>query len=218
MSEIFARFILDTYPSLNGKQIDGYSCAVVKAYIAPEKNLGTEGNLWEISDQLFDEGWVVASIIDSTEIMENDIGELASEVVANGYAFDVNRVVVERVYRAEKLHEISSLTEITNFINAISTANEMYSLFSRKDNQFANGLTPNGEEFLPLWASKNLVKNWTTDFLDYELETISLARFREAVAEQMNVSSMMIGVGSVEDQMLMVHPKLILDSLEIKHK
>ncbi len=217
MSENFARFILETYPSLNGKQIDGYSCAVVKAYISPEKNLGTEGNLWEISDQLFDEGWVVARVIDSTEIMEHDIGELASEVVANGYAFDVNRVVVERVYRVEKVHEISSLTEINNFVNAITTANEMYSLFSKQANQFANGVTPNGEEFLPLWSSKNLVKNWTKDFLAYELEPISLVRFREAIAEELNVSSMMIGVGSVEDQMLMVHPKLILDSLAIKH-
>lgn len=210
----FIKLSFETYPSLHGEWKDHYSCAVVEVIISPFKDFGLEVNSQIASQLLTEEGWTVVERISSTAVTHDELRELAEEVLQNGYAFMVNRVETVQMFLSDIVETPPSSKVLKKLSEVFLGAGELYSLYSEEEGQFANGVTPNGEEFLPIWSSKKLSRLWITHYESYSPRSISLSLYKEWIFPELMRCDMLLAVGCSDSHIATVHPKVLLDLVD----
>jgi uncharacterized protein DUF2750 len=213
----FYKLSLDVYPSLESDLADKYSCAIIDAYVSPTNNLNLQKTIENVTDIVFDEGWIVASVICSEEVSEADVMGRSREIYQNGYSFSVNRIKTEWIWLWEQTASTKVSNEIRKFLDISNQKGEIFTLYSEKHKQYANGVTHNGDEFIPFWISGELARNWMPHYDSYEPCRFSVLKYTEWMFPKLIQNQMLIAVGTGDDFVITAHPKIICNQISIMH-
>ncbi len=213
----FHRISFDSYPALNTELADEFSSAVVDAYISPINDFGLTKNIEIVTNMIREEGWVVDSVICSSQIDEENLEEISAEVIQKGNAYYVNRVQVERMWLSGVVAVSKPSHELSDFLRSFSRTGVAFSLYSYTENQYANGVSPNGEEFLPLWTSEESARQWTSHFPSYVPKALSFLRYKEWIYPELVKNEMIIAIGTTADCLFTAHPRVVCDEVDIAY-
>lgn len=107
--------------------------------------------------------------------------------------------------------------QLYGFIEKVRGTGLIYSLYSEKHDQYANGIAPSGAEFLPLWSSKKAIANWMLDYPTYQITEIDLKTVKSLILPELNSETMSIAMGCGDDELILVHPILFMHQLPKIH-
>ena len=87
------------------------------------------------------------------------------------------------------------------------------SFFQADGKHYANGVSPNGDEFLPLWVSQTFAGDWIPDFPGYAETHVSTKEIGEWLLSAVNANDMLIGAGIAEKTIVTLHPLWLRDMI-----
>lgn len=170
--------ILDTYPCIESPHFEDYGGAVVGCWVTP-KSIQSEDDLDRlIEEKLAEEGWEVSEKISSELVttedyrIKKDGREFFDQALVDDFAANIHRWPREVMLLGDKEEEgVCSTVSYLQFLEAIRS-NGAVSLSSNEDRQWANGVSPNGGDFLPLWRSAAELDPWREFWPDHEIEAL----------------------------------------------
>lgn len=121
--------------------------------------------------------------------------------VANFHVYDREFISIHDVDRGWTAKEIVA--------SAAALKRQAFSLYSEADSQWANGVSPSGNEFVPIWNSADTVKSWLASWRGYELRSLAPGKLCDITFEA-DVRSMLVGLG-VGDSLITCHPLWLRD-------
>jgi hypothetical protein len=173
--------VADVYPHLEGPHFASYVGAVAGCWI--RRDLVDEGGApGLVRDRLATEGWTVARTI-STEMVSPASYTTASEArdrfeqaSIDGFVAQFHRRRREVILSAEHDDELDDdLSEVAAYRLFIRRIRERgpFSLFSAGADQWAHGVSPDGDDFLPIWVDAEAIRPWTHGWPGYEVRPLS---------------------------------------------
>ncbi len=172
----------------------------------------------KINSKLRSEGWVIASELTDWSKEPSDSNEFVDQALLDGFVARVHRVETEHVLLFADSKASTSMTEqLSGFIEKVNGTGLLYSLYSEKHDQYANGVAPSGAEFLPLWSSKDAIANWMIDYPTYQITEIDLNTVKNLILPELNSEMMSVAMGRGDDELILVHPLFFKQQLPKIH-
>ncbi len=207
----------DVFPQLNSKLFGKFSCAIMHVYTRTARDLAFDKI---IEETVVTEGWEIVSVIHETHIHEKNNRDIAKEVNRHGVVIHFERVAIEQIFLGDsngKEDGIIIPNELKHFLQNIEVHEYMlHSLYSDAHGQYANGISPNGEKFLPMWTSEKRATNWMCDFPEYFPVSISAENYEQSMAKALLESNMLIAVEASKSQLVTAHPILVPHYMQIQ--
>lgn len=209
--------ICDAYPKISSPFFSEYVGAVVGIWVRADR-VGTERQLVEtIADTLAAAGWVCASIeaseiVSGTSYSSKPEGrDLFEECLRRGISIHFHRRRRE-VFggRGPLAHFDRALYE-----RAVKTLGDDggFSLYSAKDEQWANGVTPDGDDFLPIWLSATDARKWIPAWPGYGVDKLDVDEMVESFLDQVNHAKMWVALGIDPRTLITTHAVELRDTL-----
>lgn len=163
-----------------------------------------------IERELSSEGWNIARILsreevsDETYAKKSDGREFFEQAKVDGFVaqFHLRKRETIVVSGGEPEHRADELTE---FVDVVRSGGGI-SLYSDAARQFANGVTPDGDEFLPLWLTKDEASTWLRHWPGYELRVVTAMQLASDFLDRLVEVDMWIGLGVGKSELIMAHP------------
>lgn len=192
--------LIDLVPKRGGKQEGFYSVAM--AEFADES--ATPDGLIRLSAKfsrfVASEGWITLSHQVETTGAFGERGGQGAEPIGS-----IGRVPVELVCRpgVEELSDVRGY--IQSFGEKWASSRKVYSL-AYDDGGLAVGVSPLGEDFVPLWSSESAVDLWKEDFPDQELELVDADVFTNGLSKSFLEEDFMVGIAISSFPIVIIHP------------
>lgn len=209
--------ILDAYPNPKHKNFEQFACAVIGCWVNFDICRSDEAALELIKNKM-KESWVIIRIIDIEIIDENNYKnsspkgrEMFLQSLSDGFVAHIHRVRNETIFLSdlsEGLRDKFDLERIAKLLTDVGGV----SLYSSSDEQWANGVTPAGVEFIPLWAGSDVPSEWLSYWPDYEIYPISPTELIE-VFPIIRSEDCLVGIGGSRSALSMVHPIALRDAM-----
>ncbi len=195
----------DAFPGNDADLANVYSAAIIHAYFQEEKKLI---KFADIVKAIEEEGWIVSAILETLDSDGNE--QIWDDIGHWNYSLWFERVKIEIISPNDiDIASISPLKESQLFRTQFYENDNIFTLYSDTHNQCANGVSPNGEEFIPLWTSENNALSWQGDYPEYRLYPITKNKFIDWLLPNVEESSMMIAYGTGADYLITGHPQFM---------
>ena len=213
--------VVDAYPGVETRHFEDFGGAVVGCWVTPQ-SIGSAEDLGRLIEaRLADEGWEIAGTISSKLVTAEDYDgktdgwDLFEQALTDDFVAQIHRWPREVIPLREEAAEqgICSAARYLQFVEALRAKGAL-SLSSTEDEQWANGVSPNGGDFLPLWASESALTPWREYWPDHEIEALSMETlcaggFLESVEDH----EMLIALG-IGQSLVLTHPLRLLKDLQ----
>lgn len=211
----FHKLSFDVYPDLKSEIAYEYSSGVIQTYIAPGvfSDFTSAGEY--LTPIIHEEGWKISKTIDAIELDKGTLGKKLREIENEKFLFEVTRVPIEIIsYHDQCLISLNSIDPPSIIIDAVSRFDSqkmLFTLFSEDADQYANGVSPNGEEFLPIWHSALEAEKWRIAFQGYTTSKILAHQYHQKIRPELNRLSMLVAINASAECLLTVHPDAIFE-------
>lgn len=204
----------DCFPDFDGELADSYSYAAISVWISVEDEVAPAEHYDEIIAELKSAGWVVASELTEWSQEPSGSNEFVDQVLLDGFVARIHRVEIEHVLLFSDSKKSTSMTkQLSGFVEKVEETGLLFSLFSDKHDQYANGVSPLGNDFLPLWCSKEAIENWMPDYPTYQIREIDLNTVANVILPKLQTKSIDAAIGCSDDELILVHPLLFQQQL-----
>lgn len=168
----------------------------------------------EIISELRSEGWLIAAELTDWSQQPSGSDGFVDQALVDGFVARIHRVEMEHVLLFSDSKKSTSMTEqLSGFIEKVEKTGLLFSLYSDKHDQYANGVSPLGEDFLPLWSSKEAIENWMPDYPTYQITEIDLNTVTNLILPELQSKTMVVAMGCGDDELILVHPLLFKQQL-----
>jgi hypothetical protein len=207
-------FVVDAFPLIDGPHFSGFAGAAVGCWIPTDNPL--PDNL--VESELRAEGWMVGRIIRRSTVSprtyahkENGRREF-KRALTHGFAahFHVRRR--EIIDLDDRRTHVFSADAYLRFLRSLRGGG--FSFVSDGDQQWANGVTPDGDEFVPLWVVREDAVAWQDHWRDFNLEDLSVQALvaEDGLLRGIAHEEMWVAMGSAT-ALVSVHPLCLLRDL-----
>jgi hypothetical protein len=212
--------IADAYPETNSLDFDSYIGAMVGSWICNDL-FETQDDLLEvIAKKLKNINWNISQIIQVEKVTSNSYKEEDSgksfyeQALVDGFVANFNRIEREEMCAGDKdNNQILYKSAYNEFINHIGSG--LFSLYSDDDDQWANGVTPNGDDFLPLWKSKTEIEFWEKYWPGYYPQEISVKHLYNDLLDEVSKHDMWVAIGIDSIFLYTMHPISLKRNLKV---
>ena len=202
--------VLDCYPKIDSRFFERFAGGAAGCWV--RKDICVAGQSAEAlaTDRLSEEGWAVVrsllceEVSAATYVTKVQGREYFEQAQIDGFV--VNFHVVRRESVGEDDSPQSNVAQLlANAVYGVNL-NGGVSLFSVQDRQWANGVTPDGNEFLPIWLAADDALRWRESWPGYELRALSLEELCSSdFLDQVDSEEMWIGIGVGGSLLTMCH-------------
>jgi hypothetical protein len=198
----------------------------VLATLRSADDLLTEAPLLEqLAPHLVIDSWVGGKILDEGIVSRASHASNLSRLerfitaIANGFAAQVS-LIEREIVALDETTTASPPAEVASW-NAYRAclergrADGFFSLYHEVDEQYANGVTPEGNDFLPLWSSAAEAEAWSIRWPGSVVIRVELATLcgPDGLLSQVSSESMWTGLGTHPGWLVMTHPLRVLVDL-----
>jgi hypothetical protein len=209
--------ITDCYPERGSVDFRTIAGAAVGCWLR-EDLFRDHGNIDLILEEKFRViGWKVVRILQQehvtseTYLDKRDGFQFFEQAQTDGFVANLQRVERELIGDAIPFNEMTDLLD--KALDAVVSRGAV-SMFSEADQQWANGVTPRGDTFLPFWLNDEDTSRWLQHWPGYELQDLSVDELRGSdFLEQVNLEDMWIGLGVTPQVLVTCHPIWIRDRM-----
>lgn len=202
--------VMDCYPMTGSGVFRDFAGATVGCWVRSDICGGHPGTEVFARNRVSAAGWhvvrtlVCEEVSGTTYLNKSEGREYFEQAKTDGFVANFH------VRARESIGETGDATE--NLSESLVRVADMiacdggFSLFSGRERQWANGVTPAGDEFLPLWASAEDVAGWLEFWPGYEIRRVSTGELRSSgLLERVDVSVMWIALGIGKETLTMCH-------------
>ena len=210
--------IVEAYPKFESEEFSVYCSAAIGCWVRKDLVDSLERLEQFIGDKILEESpWCPTHFVEVRVLSaEEEQGhELFEQALVDGFAARVHRVEKE-VIQPNCVPDDVPFDETwdlyDDFVRRLSRDGGVS--FLRADlKQYANGVSPNGGEFLPLWVSRTYAREWLPDFPGHEEEKLSAGELCEWLLPAVDAEDMLIGAGIAEKTIVTLHPLWLRDMI-----
>lgn len=203
---------------MNGKHADNFSSAAISVWIRSADEPISAEHAEGIISKLSSEGWVIASELTEWSKEPADSNEFVDQALLDGFVARVHRVETEHVLLfSDSKESASTKKQLSDFVEKVRETGLLFSLYSQKHDQYANGVSPAGGDFLPLWSTKEEIENWMPDYPTYQITEIDLNTAKNWILPELQSQTMSVAMGCNDDELILVHPQLFIQQLPKVH-
>jgi hypothetical protein len=166
---------VDVYPDPDGPHFAERVGAIAGCWI--RRDLADEAEAAAlVRDRLSSEGWKIARPI-ATEIVSpatyptpGEARDRFEQALIDGFVaqFHCRRreVIVAAEHDDADAEAFSEVAAYRLFVQQLRERGAL-SLYSAGDNQFARGVSPDGDDFVPIWINEDSIRYWMHGWPDY---------------------------------------------------
>lgn len=161
--------------------------------------------------------WTITHCIDSDLVSRNDYRredndgrEFFEQSLQDGFVASVH------IWPREVIEPSGDTKLVLLSRNTISHNRDAnwYHLVSKSDGQWANGVTPSDEAFVPLWLKLPPSSTWREFWPEHDLEIITVDELRSGILPSLAEESMYVGLSLANSCMPILHASELLDQLD----
>ncbi len=203
--------VMDAYPHVAGPHFARFAGAAIGCWI-PTSVLDAE---LASQRKLREEGWEACSIlrrsiVDMETYAHKEAGRVEYEqAIASGFCAHIHVREREVLPLAEGCKPPPfGARDYAALIGHLKRG--AWSLYSRINEQWANGTTPDGDDFLPLWCTGEAAARWRHHWQDYLVTPVPTQDLADigGLLSGVEKAQMWAGV-ELSDALCMVHPALL---------
>lgn len=207
--------ILDCFPDRNSRFFMDVAGAIAGCWITSADSIADAVAFAKSCVEK--EGWRVACIVEgrtttrATEL-EHDCREEVRQAILDGIAVTVRWVTRETID--------ADTGELPVTPAALQRSGELiiqrgaWSLYSETDEQWANGITNTGNDFMPMWSDRASCVNWKRDWPGYAVRRISPVQLaRRMILDRLATADMWVGLGVGRNTLVLAHPAWLRSQL-----
>ena len=206
--------VADVYPEETSPHFTGAVGAAASCWVRPD----TIADSLEatVAAKIASDGWRVVELLQQGRVTPQTYADkpqekrLLEQCLRDGFAADFHVRRREVIARTEAAAAEFTVDELRRFIASLRQG-QAFSLLSDADGQWANGVTPDGDAFLPLWSTAAWASRWIEHWPGYRTSPIESAELRESFLETIHRSEMWVGAGVREDSLVTVHAIAVRD-------
>ena len=203
--------VFDCYPKVGSDFFVEFASGGAVCWIRPD--VCRDGNSLEaeVRTRLSDEGWSIAQLWCYTDVSLESYE--AEDTASRGFyeqALIDGFVCHFHVLPREVISKVG--TELADHARSLILAAHKVSrdggvsLRSKENQQWANGVTENGNDFLPLWPTVAEATSWLEDWPGYEPQILSAFDLSSHFLDRVRLANMSIGLGIEDSVISMCHP------------
>ncbi len=204
--------VVDVCPVLESNAFREYAGATVGCWVRNDLVKSEDEIQRIIEKNLSDTSWCISRIL-LTEIVSSETYKdkqegremfeqaLTDEFVAN---FHLRRREIIDIDN-NNLRNVFIVECYKGFVNKLKRDGG-YSLYSNNDRQWANGVSPDGDEFFPIWTNKNEIKRWLEYWPEYEIRKLDTKELCDSLLTDINECEMWVALGLSENILVTSHP------------
>lgn len=210
--------VVDCYPTTEANGFRDFIGATVGCWVKPDVCAEWASVEDYARDKLHAAGWNVSRMLTCEEVSSetyanrSDGREYFEQAQLDGFVANLH-------VRARE--SIGGNGDISDDIpeSLLRVADKMardgaFSLLGGQVRQWANGVTPAGDEFVPLWASAEQVVGWLEAWPNYETKHISAKELCSGFLEQVDAAGMWIALGTGENVLTTCHCAWLLERVK----
>jgi len=176
----------------------------------------SEGDALAIAKEKLEGSWVVSSVVEHQIVDErcyqadtNGGGEFFRQCLIDGFVANIHRYPREVVSIDDNGGETQlDLPRIAAALNDHGCV----SLYSTSDKQWANGVTPEGADFVPLWVGSEPPLQWHDYWPGYESHKVTADEV-VAILPSFQTIDCWVGLGTSLSSLVMVHPLALRNAI-----
>ncbi len=206
-------FIVDVYPHATRADRKEYAGAVAGCWVCP--SLLQETDLEQfVMRKLLDYGWVPCEVM-STEILSGfehaegtEARQFADQAKLDGFVCHLHRVKRESVCLAEEEPEVDDVGGAVAAALEAARLGSLAGLYSSEEGQWANGVTPEGNEFFPVFLTGTIAERWVLRWPGYSARPISRQDLigEDGILQEIHEEPMWVALLAGERVLMMHHP------------
>jgi hypothetical protein len=208
--------VLDCYPKVGSDAFERFAGATVGCWVRADVcPAGLSADAFA-REKLSHQGWSVVSTLVSEEVSSVTYAdkiegrEHFEQAQLDGFV--AHFYVRPRESIGEGGCRESSLAGALGSAGHEISHNGGVSLFSAQDRQWANGVTPDGDEFLPLWVTTDDAVGWLEFWPGYEPRAVTPEDLRSSgLLERVDAAGMWIALGVGRSLLTTCHSGWIME-------
>ncbi len=212
--------VVDCYPRPGSRAFRSYAGAVARCWIRVDLCVGGAGVDAIAKQKLHAAGWDIArtlvreTVSSGTYADKHDGWEFFEQAQIDGFVAKFDVVPRGSIGNSD-LDDDEAIAALGSIVGRIRTR-EAVSLYSARDQQWANGVTDAAGPFVPLWLTRYHALEWVKDWPGYDIRSVpGEAVSYSAFLEEINDADMWIGLGVGTSLLMMCHPIWIRDATEL---
>jgi len=219
MSKSAQYLILDAYPDPKNEDLQQFLGATIGCWIRMDL-CGLDDAGLAIAKERLQGFWIVAGEVDQHIVSEKSYGtdenggrELFRQSLNDGFVANIHRYPRETISLDDD-NSGSSIEKLLNISRLAARLNGQgcVSLYSPLDEQWANGVTPEGADFIPLWAGSEPPLRWLDFWPNYEPYPVKADELVTLLPSFQSVNSW-VGVETSHSSLVTVHPLALRDAI-----
>ncbi len=200
--------IYDVYPNNMSKELERFVGAHVSCWIDTFDEV--EADL-VARNMITDQGWVICNICEKKIITGADYTdstdglEYYEQAKIDHEVFFFHTVEKQYIYKYDTTAKYTyNINIYDEFVKSIASKKEVWGLVS--DDQWANGISSNGECFFPLWLSAKNANSWLIHWKNFVPSAISTSELIECFLQNIYEEDLLIAINSMPDSLMTHHP------------
>jgi hypothetical protein len=167
-----------------------------------------------VADAVTAEGWRIARTLSTQNVsVETYAAESPGrprfeQAVSDGLAIQFHRRQREVILAAnfDGAADIFSTVEAHESILRGLRTKGAVSLYSQRDSQWANGISPDGDEFFPIWTDENAPRAWQHGWPGYEVTRLTPDTGLDELLTEINAADMWVAIQVGPSALMTTHP------------
>jgi hypothetical protein len=206
-----AYVVADVFPTPDSDLFEGYAGAAAGCWVRGDLAGDEDADPTSVvRQQLADAGWQVAAILDRQSVSaesyaDNPDGrQLFEQAQTDGVVVSLQLRRRERV--GERGLPDGQLAAAFDEVSRLFARDGAYSLYSEADDEWANGVTEDGDEFVPLWKDWAGASRGIGRWPSYKVCKLTPDDLSSGLLPAIHQAEMWAGIGFVDGELIMFHP------------
>src|SRR5262245_43316391 len=209
--------VADLYPQVGSTHFSAYAGAALSCWIRSDAAAKSPADA--ARSAVSAEGWQLVEILEQEEVTLDTYRDrpeertLMQQGLRDGISSTIHRRRREVLYRNGGGDTCSlAPAELLAFAKRVKVGGA-FSLYSDTHGQWANGVSPDGDEFLPLWLDRESGAEWIAQWPSYEVRDLEPSHLTETFLTGINEAKMWAAISLEADRLVTVHSIAIRDLL-----
>ena len=222
-----AYVIVDVYPDIGSEHFVNYAGAIAGCWVRDDTARAKGGLASIVEEMIVAAGWKIARTLSTERVSRASYDDDSEDVrigrarfeqaLTDGFVVQFNTRRRELILPASPEQgddeEILAVAAHEQFVQAVRSAGAV-SLYSQPDGQWANGVSPDGDEFFPIWIQEASTRAWLHGWPDYEVVALDRDSAIDDMLTAINEADMWAGIEVGRNVLMTTHPILLRDLLK----
>lgn len=214
--------IIDAFPNKQHVKFSETAGAIIGCWV--KKDIVSNEKMMPalLEKELKTQNWQIGKIL-STEIVTNQTYKRKKNGVEYFEQSLIDGMVFHFHLRRREIIRIENnvptgtqlIDDYNHYIKKIIHQG-VFSLYSTIDNQWSNGVSPDGDDFFPLWSDKSSASFWKEHWINYYPEQIDINNLYAEYLPKIYLSEMWVALGLQQDILVTFHPLFLKENLKKK--